>query len=208
MVPTPGQCRILDLCPSPVHGLIYEVSNARIDVLNFWRYYRLHFLRPHPKIMIICKIVLIAQWVFVTTPNFVLSIGAAASGENKFDYPYSISQRIDPAIYAFISLMLSSIYMYCAFVMFRTYRDRRVRLVLMRLLCTNLFLMALDVGNVISEFVGGGVVQTCYAAFMYSFVSCNRQLCLVFYWYPFQQLKLEFWMLNDIDLLASDTLER
>jgi hypothetical protein len=133
--------------------------------------YRLHLLRPSPKIMLLCKIVLIAEWVLVTTPNLVLSIGAARTTKYKFDYAYSISQRIEPAIYAFVSLMLSSLYLYYAYIMFRRYRDKKVRVLLIRLLYTNLFLLALDSGNIIAEYVGGGIVQTCYLAFYYSFVS-------------------------------------
>jgi hypothetical protein len=62
--------------------------------------------------------------------------------------------------------------------MFQRYRDQKVRLLLIRLLYTNLFLIALDLGNIISEYVGGGIVQTGYAAFLYSFVCLRRQVSL------------------------------
>ena len=130
--------------------------------------------------MLICKIVLIAEWILVTTPNTILSAGASITSEHNFPYAYSITQRIEPAIYAFVSLMLSSLYVYHAYIMFRRYRDKKVRLLLVRLLYTNLFLMALDSGNVISEYAGGPVVQTGYVAFFYSFVCFYYLLCLDF----------------------------
>jgi hypothetical protein len=160
--------------------------------------------------MLAVKIILIAEWVFVTTPNLILSFGASRTTKYHFGDAYSISQRIEPTIYAFVCLMLSSVYMYYAYILFRRYKDKKVRVLLVRLLYTNLFLLTLDSGNIISEYVGGGVVQTGYVAFFYSFVSFaifnyNSILANVFY---FQQLKVELWMLNEIGLLASETLER
>jgi hypothetical protein len=137
--------------------------------------HRLHLLRPSPRVMFTCKIILISEWIFITTPNVILSIGAAT---NKFDFPYaySLSQRIEPVVYTFVCFMLSGVYIYHAYVMFRRYRDRKIRLLLARLLYSNLLLIALAVGNVIAEYVGGGIIQTCYLAFFFSFVCLHYRL--------------------------------
>jgi hypothetical protein len=139
---------------------------------------RLHLLGPSWTVMLTCKTVLITEWVLIATPNFILSVAAARS--SKFDYAYSISQRIEPTIYATVSLLLSAVYMYYAYVVFRSDRDQQVRRFLVRLLCTNLFLMVLDSANIVLEYVGGGIVQTGYAAFFFSFVCCTRRSCLCF----------------------------
>jgi hypothetical protein len=120
--------------------------------------------------MLICKIVLIAEWVLVTTPNAILS--GAASVSSKYNLPdaYSISQRIEPTIYAVAAIMLSGLYIYHAFAMFRNFGDKKIRLLLIRLLYTNAFLVALSVGSIVAEWVGGSIVETGYTAFFYSFV--------------------------------------
>ena len=122
--------------------------------------------------MLVCKIMLIAEWVLITTPNAILSFAALISSENRFSYAYSWTQRIEPAVYTFVSTVLSSLYIYHAFVMFKRYGDKNIQLLLIRLLYTNLFLIALSIGNIVAEYVGGGVVQSSYVAFLYSFVCC------------------------------------
>jgi len=152
-------------------------------------YSRLHLLGPSWTVMLVCKVVLMAEWILIATPNFILSVAAARS--SRFDHAYSISQRIEPTIYSTVSLLLSAVYMYYAYVVFRSDRDQQVRRFLVRLLCTNLFLMVLDSANIVLEYVGGGIVQTGYAAFFFSF-----------------QLKLAVWMLNGIGLLDPGNLDR
>jgi hypothetical protein len=124
--------------------------------------------------MLICRIVLIAEWVLVTTPNAILSGGALITEKYNLPYAYSISQRIEPTMYAVATMMLSGLYIYHAFAMFRNFGDKKIRHLLVRLAYTNLFLLALSVGSIVAEYVGGGIVETGYTAFFYSFVS----LCL------------------------------
>jgi hypothetical protein len=114
--------------------------------------------------------VLIAEWVLATTPNAILSFAALISSEDRFANAYSYTQRIEPAFYTFASMMLSCLYIFYAFVMFSKYRDQKTRVILIRLLYTNVFLLGLSVGNIVAEYVGGGVVQSSYIAFVYSFV--------------------------------------
>jgi hypothetical protein len=159
--------------------------------------------------MLICKIILIAEWALVTTPNAILSGASLITSKNNIPYAYSISQRIEPSIYAVATMMLSGLYIYHAFYMFRNFGDKKIRHLLIRLVYTNLFLLALSIGSIIGEYVGGGIVETGYTAFFYSFVSLSSfmsawVLILTF----FQQLKVELWMLNDIGLLASESLDR
>jgi hypothetical protein len=134
--------------------------------------------------MLTCRTVLIAEWALVETPNALLS--AAAGITNKYNFPdaYSITQRIEPAIYACVGLMLSGLYLYHAYVMFRSNTDKKVRELLIRLFYTNIFLVALGTGNIISEYIGGAIVQTGYLSFFYSFV-CSRSMVM-------QTLRLTF----------------
>lgn len=120
----------------------------------------------------ICKIVLISVWAFIITPNTILSAAALLSREDRFGDSYSYSQRIEPAFYASTCILLSSVYIYYAFNMFPNhYNEKRTRSILYRLVYANLFLIGIGVGDVIAEYVGGGVVQSAYSAFMYSLVS-------------------------------------
>jgi hypothetical protein len=123
--------------------------------------------------MLVCKIVLIAEWVLITTPNALLSAAALRTSKYNFPYAYSISQRIEPTVYAAAAMMLSGIYIYHAFGMFRNLSDGKIRYLLIRLLYTNAFLLALNVGSVVAEWVGGGIVETGYTAFFYSFVGLH-----------------------------------
>ncbi|KAF2416998.1 hypothetical protein EJ08DRAFT_86908 [Tothia fuscella] len=173
---------------------------ALVSCIGYWiytpaeftvMYTRLHLLRPSRRVLLVCKIVLISEWLLFTTPNAILSFAALVSPDLKFANAYSYTQRIEPAVYVSVSVMLSCVYIYHAFVMFKKYGDKKIQGLLIRLVYTNLFLVALGVGNIVSEYVGGGVVQSSYIAFFYSF-----------------QLKIELWMLNEIGLLASETLER
>jgi hypothetical protein len=167
---------ILDLYPSRFHGHVHTVNiESTINSVPD-EPHRLHLLRPSPKVMHVCKIILIAEWAIVTIPNTILSAGAFITTNYNFPYAYSISQRIEPAIYAFVCLMLSSLYIYYAYIMFSRYKDKKVRLLLIRLLYTNAFLIALHSGNIISEYAGGSAVQTGYVAFLYSFVSYQDRL--------------------------------
>jgi hypothetical protein len=125
--------------------------------------------------MLTCRTVLIAEWALVETPNAVLSAGAGITTKYNFPNAYSIMQRIEPAIYACVGLMLSGLYLYHAYIMFRSNADKKVRQLLIRLLYTNTFLVALGLGNIISEYVGGAIVQTGYIAFFYSFV-CSSSI--------------------------------
>jgi heme/copper-type cytochrome/quinol oxidase subunit 3 len=120
--------------------------------------------------MFVCKAVLIGEWVLITTPNTILAAASGITDKYNIPYAYSITQRMEPAIYASVCLMLSSLYMYYAYVMFRRYRDQKIRVLMLRLLYANCFLLTLDLGNIIAEYMGGGVVETCYLAFFYSFV--------------------------------------
>jgi hypothetical protein len=120
--------------------------------------------------MLICRTVLIAEWALIETPNALLSAAAIITTKYNFPDAYSIMQRIEPAIYACVGLMLSSLYLYHAYIMFRSNTDKKVRELLIRLFYTNTFLLALGTGNIISEYVGGAIVQTGYLAFFYSFV--------------------------------------
>jgi hypothetical protein len=133
---------------------------------------------------------LIAEWVLVETPNAILSAAAGISTEHNFPNAYSITQRIQPAIYACVELMLSAFYLYHAYIMFKSNTDKKVRQLLIRLLYTNTFLLALGSGNIISEYVGGAIVQTGYISFFYSLV-CSHFIVM-------QTLQLTF-------LVAVDT---
>jgi hypothetical protein len=132
---------------------------------------RLQLLRPSRKPMLVCRTILIAEWIMGTTPNAILSFAALSSSHDSLADAYSYTQRIEPALYSFVSIMLSCFYIYYAFVMFRRYGEQKVRLLLIRLLYANVFLIGLGLGNIIAEYVGGGIVQSSYLAFVYSFVS-------------------------------------
>jgi hypothetical protein len=168
--------RVLAFHPGRIHGHVFKVRveiGEAIEMPNSLR--RLHLLRPSPRVMFICKIVLISEWVLVTTPNTILAAVSGATDKYNIPYAYSITQRIEPAVYAAVCFMLSGLYMYYAFVMFRRYRDQRIRNFLLRLLFANILLMGLDLGNIIIEYVGGGVLESCYLAFFYSFVCGHGQ---------------------------------
>jgi hypothetical protein len=163
--------RVLAVYPGRVHGHVHKVS-FRLKSVGFSNNpYRLYLLRPSQKVMLVCRIVLAAEWILITTPNTILSFAALVSSESRFTNAYSYIQRIEPATYTCTSVMLSGLYIYHAFIMFKRHGDIKIRLLLIRLLYTNLFLIALGVGNIIAEYVGGGVVQSSYLAFLYSFVS-------------------------------------
>jgi hypothetical protein len=55
--------------------------------------------------------------------------------------------------------------------MFRSFGDKKIRHLLIRLVYTNMFLLALSFGSIIAEYIGGGIVETGYTTFFYSFVS-------------------------------------
>jgi hypothetical protein len=73
-------------------------------------------------------------------------------------------------VYAAVALMLSCLYIYHTYVMFKSFGDKKIRWLLIRLLYTNVFLISLDVGGIVAEYVGGAIVQAGYSAFFYSFV--------------------------------------
>jgi hypothetical protein len=127
--------------------------------------------------MMACKSALIAEWLLVATPNAILSFGATTANV-QFAHSFSISQRVEPVVYTCTSLMLASLYSYYASSMFKRYTDVKIRQLLARLLYANLFLVALALGNVISLYVGGAVVQSSYLAFFFSFVRCECQIML------------------------------
>jgi hypothetical protein len=60
--------------------------------------------------------------------------------------------------------------------MFRNNMDKRVRLLLIRLLYSSLLLLAMDATNIITEFTAGAAVQNAYLAFMFSFVQSSITL--------------------------------
>jgi hypothetical protein len=170
--------------------------------------HRLYLLRPNQKLMVACRVALIAEWLLVATPNAILSFGATTANL-KFAHAFSISQRIEPVVYTCVSLMLASLYTYYAYSMFKKYTDIKVRLLLARLLYANLFLVALAAGNIIALNVGGAIVQSSYLAFFFSFVCYDCRIMpsthLLTY---FKQLKVELWMLSEIGLLTTESLDR
>jgi hypothetical protein len=165
---------ILDLYPCAVHGHVHQVSIEFANVPSSDCTQRLHLLRPSPKVLLVCRIILIAEWVFITTPNAILSAGATVSKNPNFAKAYSTTQRIEPAFYEAISIMLSCLYIYHAYIMFQRYGDEKIRLLLIRLLYTNLFLISLGLGNVILEYLGKAALEASYVTFLYSFVCSLR----------------------------------
>jgi heme/copper-type cytochrome/quinol oxidase subunit 3 len=113
---------------------------------------------------------LAAEWILVTTPNTILSGASVTSSNKNIANAYSIMQRIEPGVYATVSLILSSFYIYYAYIMFRRYGDKAVRRLLIRLLYSNLLLIALAWSSLIAEYAGGGIIQTGYVCFFFSVV--------------------------------------
>jgi hypothetical protein len=142
------------------------ISNVQF---NFLTIHRLHLLGPNPKVLLACKVILIAEFVLVATPTAILSYGASAL-KLQFPYAYSVAARIEPVIYAFVCLVLSCVYIYYAYIMFSRHKDKKIKILLFRLLYSNIFLIAMDSGNIIAEYVGGGVIQTAYLAFFFALV--------------------------------------
>jgi hypothetical protein len=125
--------------------------------------------------MIACRFALVAEWLFVATPNAILSFGATTANV-KFAHGFKTSQRVEPVVYTCISFMLASLYTYYAYNMFKRYTDVKIRRLLARLLYANLFLVGLASGNVIALYVGGAIVQSSYLAFFFSFVCWYCQI--------------------------------
>jgi hypothetical protein len=122
----------------------------------------------------VCKIVLIGEWILITTPNAILGGGALVTNKDNFPRAYGYMQRIEPTVYACVSLMLSCLYIYHAYKMFRLYGDKQVRHLLVRLLYANIFLIVVDSICIVTEYVWGGIVNSAYVAFFYSFVRCHQ----------------------------------
>jgi hypothetical protein len=162
----------LDIHTGPVHGDVYKVIIGFTDplLISSHTQNRLHLLRPHRKVMFACKIILIIEWIVITTPNAILSGVSTRTSKYKILDAYSITQRVEPAVYASVTLMLSCLYIYYAYNMFRNFGDKRIRQLLLRLLYTNIFLVVFDMGGIVAEYAGGAIVQAGYSAFFYSFV--------------------------------------
>ncbi|KAF2665439.1 hypothetical protein BT63DRAFT_459014 [Microthyrium microscopicum] len=155
------------------------------------KYTRLHFLGTSRRTLLICRIILICEWIFITIPNTVIAAGAGVTEKYRFPQAYATTQRLEPAVYAIVSIMVSSLYVYHAHMMFRGHREKSSKQMLSRLLYSNALLVALHVGNLVAEYTGTATVQTGYIAFLYSF-----------------QLKIELFMLKNIGKCTSESLER
>jgi hypothetical protein len=124
-------------------------------------YSRLHLLAASQKILFWVMTLSAAEYILVTIPNAILSIGASTTSIKGFTTGYSYFQRLEIVVYMAMEITFFVIYIRHTMQMWILDSSPKVKRTLQLCLCANAVVIILDIVTVVFEFTGRAYYLVC-----------------------------------------------
>jgi hypothetical protein len=124
-------------------------------------YSRLHLLAANKKTLVWVMVLSIVEYMLITIPNAVLSIGASTTLLKGFAISYGYFQRLEILVYMTMEIIFSVIYIRHTLQMWSLGSSPKVKQTLRLCLCANGVVILLDLVTVVFEFTGRPYYLVC-----------------------------------------------
>ena len=128
--------------------------------------------------------IIVVDGVLVSISTSVLTYGASSNRADLFLIPFRVIEKVQMTVFACQETITSSIYIYFTVQMIQPALDadrRRIRNTMLRLLAINVFIILMDVSNIVVQTLGLYYLEATLKSVIYSV-----------------KLKLEFVVLNEL----------